>query len=118
MRDAVENLGVAYIEIKKEGCIQFDDMKVVVHCNPDDAVAIEIRLQSIKQVMKGMSLEKPAVEHCQNVYAYLKSCITKWRQSMDEKRRYGVTCVYYIITGHLYKLHMLSQHLSVNRIGG
>jgi len=26
MRDAVENLAKAYIEIRKEGCIQFDDM--------------------------------------------------------------------------------------------
>ena len=110
----MENLGVAYIEIKKEGCIQFDDMKVVVHCNPDDAVAIEIRLQSIGQIMKGLSCEKPAVEHCQDVYTYLKSCITKWRQSMDEKRRYVVARVYFVFTGNLYKLHMLSQYLSVN----
>ena len=87
MRDAVENLGLAYIEIKKEGCIQFDDMKVVVHCNPDSVVALEFGLQSIQQVMRGMRSDKPAVEHCKNVYTYLKSCIGKWRKSMDEKRR-------------------------------
>ena len=105
---------MAFIEIKKEGCIQFDDMKVVVHCNPEDDVAIEIRLQSIGQIMKGLSCEKPAVEHCQDVYTYLKSCITKWRQSMDEKRRYVVARVYFVFTDNLYKLHMLSQYLSVN----
>lgn len=87
MRDAVKNLADAYLEIRREGCIQFDDMKVVVHCNPEHAVAIEIKLQSIKTSITGLSEENTALEHCQNVYAYLKRCLTKWRASMDIKRR-------------------------------
>ena len=87
MRDAVENLGNAFLDIKREGCIQFDDMKVVVHCNPQHNVVIEIKLQSIEQSMNGSKEENNALVHCRRVYTYLKSCLKKWRDSMDEKRR-------------------------------
>ena len=92
MRDAVENLGNAFLDIKREGCIQFDDMKVVVHCNPDHAVVIEIKLQSIEQTMNGLKEENNALVHCRRVYTYLKGCLKKWRDSMDEKRRYCKIC--------------------------
>lgn len=88
MRDAVENLAQAYIDIRKEGCIQFDDMLVVVHCNPNHRTAIEVRLQSINKAMVGQNSEKSALEHCQYLHSYLTDCVQKWRKTMDEKRRF------------------------------
>ena len=87
MRDAIENLAQAYIDIRREGCIQFDDMMVVVHCNEDHKVAIEVRLQSIGLSMMGKSKEKSPIEHCEDLYRYMTGCISKWRASMEEKRR-------------------------------
>ena len=88
MRDAVENLANAYIRIKSEGCIQLDNMKIVVHCNFDDDAAIEITFQSIQQTLTGYKTEKNALQHCQCVTAYLRSCIEKWRKIMAVARRY------------------------------
>ena len=87
MRDAIENLAQAYIDIRREGCIQFDDMMVVVHCNEDHKVAIEVRLQSIGLSMMGKSKEKSPIEHCQDQNRYMTGCISILRASMDEKRR-------------------------------
>lgn len=87
MRDAAENLGNAYLDIKREGCIQFDDMMVVVHCHPESPVGVEVRLQSIGEAMNGTNKEKSALTHCQNIYTYLNSCLGKWRDSMDVQRR-------------------------------
>ena len=87
MRDAVENLARAYIDIRREGCIQFDDMLVVIHCNPNHKVAIEVRLQSIGKVMTGKRAEQDAIAHCEDIYRYMRDCIGKWRESMDNNRR-------------------------------
>ena len=88
MRDAVENLARAYIDIRREGCIQFDDMMVVVHCNPDHKIAVEVRLHSIGVSMLGYnSKEKDPIAHCQDLYRYMRGCIGRWRDSMDVKRR-------------------------------
>ncbi|XP_067940322.1 E3 ubiquitin-protein ligase rnf213-alpha-like [Watersipora subatra] len=77
MRDAVENLASAYIEIRKEGCIQFDDLKVVVHCDQSHDVAIEIKLQAIEESLYGQSSESSSLEHCHDMYAYLTTCIRR-----------------------------------------
>jgi len=89
MRDAVENLAKAYIEIRKEGCIQFDDMLVIVHCRPQDTVGIEIKLQSINKVMVGKNREKSggALPLCQDLYTYLNNCVIEWRKNMNQYRR-------------------------------
>lgn len=87
MRDAIENLGSAYIDIRREGCIQFDDLLVVVHCNPDHGSAIEIRLITVGKKMFGQKREKSALLHTQDLYAYLKNCAEEWRASMDKTRR-------------------------------
>lgn len=87
MKDAVENLAQAYIDIRREGCIQFDDLLVVVHCNPNHRTAVEVRLQSIEVAMIGQNKDKDPIGHCQDLFRYMKDCITKWRSSMDDKRR-------------------------------
>lgn len=91
MRDAVENLAKAYLEIRREGCIQFDDLVVVIHCAPLTTrrkVAIEVCLQSVGETMHGYKTDKTALEHCHDLYNYLKECLQKWRDSMDNMRRY------------------------------
>jgi len=89
MMNAVENLAKAYIEIRKEGLIQFDDMLVIVHCSPQDTVGIEIKLQSIHQVIRGLRKEgkRSSLEFCQDLSTYLNNCVSKWRESMDRYRR-------------------------------
>lgn len=87
MQDAVENLAKAYIDIRNLGCIQFDDMMVVVHCNVDHRVAIEVRLQSIGHCILGMKKEKPCIEHCEDLHRYMTVCASKWRKLMDDRRR-------------------------------
>ncbi|XP_067940324.1 E3 ubiquitin-protein ligase rnf213-alpha-like [Watersipora subatra] len=95
MRDAVENLARAYIEVRREGCIQFDDLKVVIHCNQSHAVAIEIKLQTIEKSFSGPSSEGTSLQHCHNMYKYLIDCIKRWRESMDEKRSKNPELNYY-----------------------
>ena len=87
MRDAVENLARAYIDIRREGCIQFDDMLVVVHCNISHHTAIEVRLQSIVRVMTGKRVHNDAMGHCEDLYRYMRDCIGRWKESMALKRR-------------------------------
>lgn len=87
MRDAVENLALAYIDIRREGCIQFDDLLVVVHCNSDRGTGVEIRLQSINKKFFGNTQEMSAIDHCMLIYGYINSCVEKWRRSMDEQRK-------------------------------
>lgn len=87
MRDAIENLGNAYIDIRREGCIQFDDLLVVIHCNPEHKTAVEIQLQSVGKKMFGTTREKTVLEHTNDIHAYLASCLQKWRDSMNDKRR-------------------------------
>ena len=87
MRDAVENLALAYIEIRREGCIQFDDLLVRIHCNPDRSTVVEIILQSIDKVFSGRAQEKTALAHCQYLYEYLNNCMQKWKAAMTDERR-------------------------------
>ena len=100
MRDAVEILAQAYIDIRREGCIQFDDMLVCLHCNPKHATAIEVRLQSINRAMIGRTNEKTVLKHCEYLYNYLNGCIKKWRDNMDEKRRYKF-CIFILHFRHI-----------------
>lgn len=86
MREAVEDLAEAYLHIRRDGCIQFDDLRVVLHCPPSEAVAIEIKLTSVGKQMYGYSCQKTTLEHCGDITTYLKDCIEKWRASMDKKR--------------------------------
>ena len=87
MRDAAESLGQAYLDIRREGCIQFDDMMVVVHCNVQETVAIEIKFQSIGASLIGLKKENTALKHCNILLDYLKSCIRQWRESLNEMQR-------------------------------
>ena len=88
MIDAVENLAKKYIDIRREGCIQFDDMLVVVHCNPKHKIGVEVRLQSIHVSMLGLNSDlKDPIAHCQDLYRYMDDCIKDWRKSMMTKRR-------------------------------
>ena len=88
MRDAVENLARAYIDIKREGCVQFDDMLITVHCNPKHDVAVEVRLKSMKKGLYGQNKDtKDAITHCQDIYRHLRECMEMWEQTMNIKRR-------------------------------
>ena len=82
----MENLAKAYIAVRQEGCIQFDDMKVLVHCNPG-AVAIVISFKGIEKTLTGQTDEASALKHCQNVADYLTDCLITWRKSMESQRR-------------------------------
>lgn len=87
MRDAVENLAKAYIDVRREGCIQFDDLLVTVHCKPTEGTAVEIRLQSIDEGKVFASAEEmSALDHCLVIYKYLSECVKRWRSSMDAHR--------------------------------
>ena len=87
MRDAVQILAQAYIDIRKEGCIQFDDMLVVIYCNPTRKTVIEIKFQSVNKVMVGKVAEKTVLAHCQYLHTHLRDCIDAWRGNMNDKRR-------------------------------
>ena len=90
MRDAVENLSQAYLDIRREGCIQFDDMLVIVHCSKKHKNGIEVKLQSISKSMIGHNGKKKALEHCEYLYTYLNNCVKKWRENMNKMRRYNI----------------------------
>ena len=89
MKDAIENLAKAYLEIRREGCIQFDELLVVIHCDPDHIVGMELNLQSIKRVMNGRNdgQQLDALKHCQTLYTFLNDCVSRWRKIMDDHRR-------------------------------
>ena len=94
MKDAIENLAKAYLDIRREGCIQFDDLLVVVHCDQSHSVGIELRLQSIGEVMQGRNVknEMDALMHCQALYRFLNQCVSKWQDIMAENRRQVTVC--------------------------
>jgi len=83
----VENLGNSYLEIKRAGCILFDDMFVIIHCNPEHRVAVEITLQASETPLYGLKFEKSALKHCQNIYNFLSDCFQKWKAIMESERR-------------------------------
>lgn len=87
MRDIVENLGNAYLDIKREGCTLFDNMTLVLHCN-EEHIALEMRLPSIGKNLTGQRREKTAVKHAEDMYQYLMSCLREWKIIMADKRRF------------------------------
>lgn len=107
MRDAVENLAKAYIEIRQEGCIQFDDLLVVIHSDASPKIALEVCLTSVGKQMYGFKGQKTPLNHCQDLQKYLKDCLGKWRDSMNEKRRF-VNTLRWVMSLKLDSLHMLS----------
>lgn len=88
MRDAVESLAMAYLDVRKEGCIQFDDLLIKVDCDKNKAAPVKVKcFQANKQHYTGRKVEKSALDHCNDLCSYLNSCVTKWREIMDLKRR-------------------------------
>jgi len=53
MRDAVERLARVYLEIRREGCIQFDEMLVKIDCSAEMTSKVKFKLQSIKHQFVG-----------------------------------------------------------------
>ena len=87
MREAVEDLGKAFLEIRREGCIQFNDLLVDLHCAPVSDTAVEVNLASIGEQMYGIQTEgKTAADHCRDIVACLNQFIIEWRDNMNSKR--------------------------------
>lgn len=86
MRDAVQILAQAYIDIRKEGCILFDDMLVVIYCDPELETVIKIRFKSSISYIVGKDSEKTVLAHCQHLHTHLRACIDMWRDNMNDKR--------------------------------
>ena len=87
MKDAIENLARDYLEIRREGCIQFDKMYIEVDCSQLAEAAVKFKLYSIKKAYSGSSRSKSALAHCQDLHAYLVDCVKNWRHNMDTMRR-------------------------------
>lgn len=85
MRDDIENLAKAYIEIRREGCIQFDDLLVKVHCNPTDTT-VELKLQSLDQSITGKPKSGTSERHCKELYQFLNTCVADWKKRMNMER--------------------------------
>jgi len=79
----------AYLAIRREGCIQFDELLVFIYCNPKK-VSLQMHFKSIKTTMEAKTDEKSDVrQHCTDLYAYLNECVTKWQENMSAKRRHA-----------------------------
>lgn len=88
MRDEVENLAQAYLEIRKEGCIQFDDLLIKIDCDEAQPASIKVKFQAIKEQYIGRRAENSStIEHCTDLCDFLRECVKKWREIMVEKRR-------------------------------
>lgn len=88
MRDAVENLAQSYMDIRREGCIQFDDMSVIVYCDPDSDISIKVKMSTDHAEMCGHNSEnKNAMSHCQDLHVYMTRCLQEWKNFMEQKRK-------------------------------
>lgn len=88
MKDSAENIAKVFLEIKKEGCIQFDDLLIKIQCNPKSKDGVKFKLQSIKKAFVGMTDGgKTALHHCKDLYNYMRDCLEQWRANMADYRR-------------------------------
>ena len=88
MRDDVENLARAYLEIRHEGCIQFDDLVVRIHCNPQiGKPSVELKLQSIDEsIIAKHTQYATSNRHCRDLYKFFNHCIDDWKKKMADER--------------------------------
>lgn len=108
MCDAATNLGNAYISIRRAGCIQFDDLLVVIHCDPSNEnspVAIEIKLKQAKVTVLGYKDQKSALKQCQDLHSYLNDCLRDWKQHMDSFRRLVVSSEIFLTSITVWLVH-------------
>ncbi|XP_067936897.1 E3 ubiquitin-protein ligase rnf213-alpha-like [Watersipora subatra] len=96
MKDAIENLANAYLDIRREGCIQFDELLVVIHCDKTKNVGMEVRLQSIKRVLHNRNdAAADALKHCETLFQFFTQCVSRWQDIMKDHRRNSMVLNYY-----------------------
>ncbi|XP_067936896.1 E3 ubiquitin-protein ligase RNF213-like [Watersipora subatra] len=96
MKDAIENLANAYLDIRREGCIQFDELLVVIHCDETKPVGMEVRLQSIKRVLHSRNdAGADALKHCETLFQFFTQCVSRWQDIMKDHRRNSTVLNYY-----------------------
>lgn len=86
MRDDIENLARVYLEIRQQGCVQFNDVLMRVYCSPKD-VTVELTLQSINETIKAKPSAELSQIHCRELYEFLKKCVKEWKDKMAQERR-------------------------------
>ena len=94
MRDAAENLAQAYLEIRKEGCIQFDELLIKIDCDRECTAPVKIKFQAIKEHYIGRKADKSILEHYKDLLDFLRSCVRKWRDIMSQKRKYDMVIAF------------------------
>ena len=87
MKDAVENLARVFIDLRREGCVQFENMYITVYCDPAHDPGVEISFRSLGKALMGVKESKTALEHCLDIYVYLKDCVKMWREMTTDIRR-------------------------------
>ena len=91
MKDAVENLAQAYLNIRREGCIQFDDFYVVITQRKEKVterrLCVEVKLPQVEKVLRGWETPMTTVMyHVTSIYEYMNECVEKWRRELMTKR--------------------------------
>jgi len=86
LRDNVENLARAYLRIRREGCILFDDLYVVIHCNPDEKITTELTFKAIDKVLYGRKKCGTGLDQVNELYFFINNCIEDWRQRLEKFR--------------------------------
>ena len=82
----MQNLAQAYLEIRKEGCIQFDELLIKIDSDRECTAPVKIKFQAIKEHYMGRKTDKSILAHCKDLLDFLRSCGRKWRDIMGQKR--------------------------------
>lgn len=84
MKDAVETLAQTYLEVRNAGCMQFDDMYIIVKPHAD--VCIEVKFALIKRTLHGRKSENNVLTHLADLSDILKDFVENWEKSLAERR--------------------------------
>lgn len=83
----MESIARSYIDLRQDGCVQFDNLLVFVYCDPEHESGVEVRLRSMLQKPIEGDTEKDLLSNCEEINSFLQECIQSWRQSMIKHRR-------------------------------
>lgn len=90
VKDCVEKLARAYLDLVWNGCVQFDDLLMFVNCNDEEPWGVQIRWKQLQiDSLDGKNdnnLNIGTIDHCQAIYKVLQECITSWTEKLNSVR--------------------------------
>ena len=81
------NLAQAYLNIQREGCIQFDEFYCIIEPRIHSGT-ISVEFPSLKTTLYETAKDGDIILHVEELFNFLKQCITCWRKKLEESRRY------------------------------